>query len=525
MKCKNPILPGFYPDPSICRAGEDYYLVNSTFAYFPGIPIFHSKNLVQWEQIGNVLDRESQLALKGCGHSEGIYAPTIRYHQGRFYVITTNVSGGGNFLVTAKDPAGPWSEPYYLGEEAQGIDPSLFFDVDGSCYYVGQRARSGGGSYYGDCEIWLRRLNLDTMKLEGEETVLAYGYAKRAIWPEGPHLYQKDGYYYLLHAEGGTAQHHCEMVARSRSLRGPYEYGRMNPILTHRHLGQDYPVTCVGHADLVEDGRGNWYLVTLASRPTQGHTLLGRETYLARVSWEEDWPVVNPGVGHLEEQVEIPGDTSDLQQVSHMDSQGKLWLPAIGPFSAGKLPPSILTLRGRDEENISVTQREGVLRLHMKKETLKEQAVPAYAAVRQQNKCFRTETKLELCFESGGDCAGLALVQSNEANLRMECFRKGQKIGLRVVICQKGSDVTLAETEGKTAAFVWMKLEVRELEAFCYWKQREEEPWQQVAERISLRPLSTESVGGFVGCTVGMYASANGWESSGYADFHSFCAV
>ncbi|OYP34205.1 glycoside hydrolase 43 family protein, partial [Lachnotalea glycerini] len=140
----NPILSGFYPDPSICRVGDDFYLVNSSFAYFPGVPIFHSKDMAHWEQIGNILDRNSQLPLKGCGHSQGIFAPTIRYFNGTFYMITTNVSGGGNFIVTTKNPKGPWSEPYFLGEDATGIDPSLFFDEDGSCYYVGTRPNPKG---------------------------------------------------------------------------------------------------------------------------------------------------------------------------------------------------------------------------------------------------------------------------------------------------------------------------------------------------------------------------------------------
>ena len=148
LRAKNPILPGFRPDPSICRVGEDYYIVNSSFAYFPGVPIYHSRDLVHWEQIGNVLTRESQLPLAGCGHSQGIFAPTIRYHAGMFYMITTNISGGGNFIVTSKRPEGPWSEPYFLGTAAEGIDPSLFFDEqeDGSCrcYYVGTRPNQKG---------------------------------------------------------------------------------------------------------------------------------------------------------------------------------------------------------------------------------------------------------------------------------------------------------------------------------------------------------------------------------------------
>ena len=179
----NPILPGFYPDPSICAVGRDFYLVNSTFAYFPGVPIFHSRDLAHWRQIGNVLTRPSQLPLDGCRHSRGIYAPTLRYHDGTFYLITTNISGGGNFIVTAQDPAGPWSEPYWLGDVAQGIDPSLLFDDDGRCYYVGNRPNPAGEQYGGDWEIWAQELDLTTMRLTGESHALWKGALRDVIWP------------------------------------------------------------------------------------------------------------------------------------------------------------------------------------------------------------------------------------------------------------------------------------------------------------------------------------------------------
>lgn len=310
-KYKNPVLRGFYPDPSICRVGDTFYMVNSTFAYFPGVPVFFSKNLGDWKQIGNVLDRKSQLPLENCGHSEGIYAPSIRYSGGKYYLITTNVGAGGNFVVAAEHPEGPWSEPHYLGEEAKGIDPSLFFDEDGTCWYIGQRQNSRGSAYFGDCEIWIRRMNTEKFVLEGEEYVVLYGFQKKSVWPEGPHLYKKDGYYYILHAEGGTEENHCVVAARSRKVTGPYEYCPFNPILTHRHLGKKAAVTCVGHGDLVDDGHGNWYMVVLGCRPQNGYTLLGRETFLARVEWENDWPVVNPGVGMLEELLEIPGESEN----------------------------------------------------------------------------------------------------------------------------------------------------------------------------------------------------------------------
>ena len=251
--------------------------------------------------------------LAGCGHSQGIYAPTIRYHGGTFYVITTNVSGGGNFYVTAEDPAGPWSDPVWLGDDAPGIDPSLFFDEDGACYYVGTRPNPEGVRYNGDWEIWVQRLDLEQGRLTGESVKIWKGAMNGVIWPEGPHLYRKDGYYYLMIAEGGTGPDHSVTVARSREIFGPYEGNPDNPILTHRHLGRNYPVTYVGHGDLAEDAAGNWYMVMLASRPQQGYTMMGRETFLARVVWEDGWPVVNPGIGKLEEQVAVPLEESRFE--------------------------------------------------------------------------------------------------------------------------------------------------------------------------------------------------------------------
>ena len=300
----NPILPGFYPDPSICAVGEDFYLVNSTFSYFPGLPVMHSRDLAHWEQIGNVMERESQMCLAGCGHSQGLFAPTIRYHQGVFYVVCTNVSHGGNFVVTAKDPAGPWSDPHFL-EGADGIDPSLFFDDDGRCYYIGTHPNPQGCRYDGDYYIWIQELDLERFVLTGEPRNVWNGAMRDIVWPEGPHLYKKDGWYYLMNAEGGTGPEHAVTVCRSRNLYGPYENNFCNPILTHRHLGQEYPIKYVGHADLVETSGGEWYMVMLAVRPLEGYTTMGRETFLAKVVWEKGWPVVNPGVGMLTDQVQI----------------------------------------------------------------------------------------------------------------------------------------------------------------------------------------------------------------------------
>ena len=301
---KNPILPGFYPDPSICAVGGDYYLINSTFAYFPGPPVLHSRDLAHWEQIGNAMDRQEQLPLKNAGHSRGLFAPSIRYHKGTYYVVCTNVSFGGNYIITASSPAGPWSDPIYL-EGADGIDPSLFFDDDGKCYYIGTHPNPEGCRYDGDYFIWIQELDLKQMKLTGEAHNVWNGALRGVHWPEGPHLYKKDGYYYILHAEGGTGPEDGGSVCRSRELFGPYENNYCNPILTHRHLGRNYPIRYVGHGDLFETPKGEWYMVMLAVRPLEGNTTMGRETFLAKVVWENDWPVVNPGVGMLTDEVEI----------------------------------------------------------------------------------------------------------------------------------------------------------------------------------------------------------------------------
>lgn len=581
MLCSNPIIPGFAPDPSLCRVGEDYYLVNSTFAYFPGVPVFHSRDLAHWEQIGNVLERSSQIPLAGCGHSEGIFAPTIRFHGDTFYMITTNLTGGGNFLVTAQDPAGPWSEPHYLGDAARGIDPSLFFDADGSCYYIGQRENPAGGEYFGDCEIWIRRLDLDTMQLTGREATVLRGFQRRAVWAEGPHLYYKDGYYYILHAESGTEFWHCVAVARSRSIFGPYEYCPSNPILTHRHLGMNYPVTCVGHGDLVEDGRGNWYMAVLACRPEQGYTLMGRETFLAKVVWENGWPVVNPGVGRLEEYVELPapgdcGVGQDLEpQTPGACGAEKIQDPGRRfpgcrcetrddlraeryDFTGDTLPPQFLMLRNPEAGTASLGERTGFLRLRMRPETLRDLASPAYVGVRQRDREYEAETTLQPVFCDEGDCAGMAIVQSNENHIRLECFQadhdpegsiqeaggrtasgqaghqansgqeerqmasapEGQR-WIRLVACRKGTDTVLAvDRIASDDPEIRLRISVHGLSADFY--QWTGEGWKPLASGVDLRFLSTEESGGFVGCTVGMYASANGGVNGGFADFAGF---
>lgn len=278
---KNPILSGFHPDPSICRVGDDFYLVNSSFEFFPGVPIFHSRDLINWKQIGHCLTRNSQLPLEKAGISQGIYAPTIRYNDGTFYMITTNISDKGNFIVHTKDPAGEWSEPVWL--EQKGIDPSLYFE-NGRCYLTSNP----------DNMIYLYEIDLKTGKQLSESKALWAGTGGR--YPESPHIYKKDNWYYLLISEGGTEYGHKVTIARSRNIDGPYDSNPANPILTHANLNaQTNPIQGTGHGDLVQAGDGSWWMVCLGFRPQSGlHHMLGRETFLAPVRWDKDaWPVVN----------------------------------------------------------------------------------------------------------------------------------------------------------------------------------------------------------------------------------------
>lgn len=313
MKYKNPIIRGFNPDPSICRVGDDFYLVTSTFEFFPGVPIYHSKNLVNWELINYCLTSNTQLPLENAEMSGGIYAPTIRYKDGVFFMTTTNVSTGGNFIVHTSDIYGKWSEPHYVDQG--GIDPSLFWDDDGTCYFV-----SNGLDKNDKVSIYLCTLDPFTGKKHTETTLISYGCGGR--YPEAPHIYKLNGYYYLMLAEGGTEYGHMETMQRSKNIYGPYEACPHNPILSHRDTPG--PIQATGHADIVEDQNGNWWLVCLAIRPIKNMQLhhIGRESFLAPLIWnEEGWPVVgNNGTIDFEMEGPLPGPAPTPVSIDFCDS-------------------------------------------------------------------------------------------------------------------------------------------------------------------------------------------------------------
>ena len=513
-KGMNPILPGFYPDPSICRVNDDYYLVTSTFAYFPGVPIFHSRDLVHWNQIGNILERKEQLPLVNAETSEGIFAPTLRCHDGTFYMITTNVTPTNdinNFIVTATDPAGPWSDPYPL--DSAGIDPSLFFDDDGKCYYCGTQNRREGSRYFGDNEIYIQELDLNTMKLVGESYPAWHGALRGVEWPEGPHIYKKDGYYYLLISEAGTGHNHAVSIARSKSLTEPFTGHKANPIFTHRHLGYHYPIVNVGHPDIVETQNGEWWMVCLASRPRGGYYRnLGRETYLVPFIWEDGWPVINPGKGILEDTFPMP----------NLPAHEAKEIPAKEDFDTDTLPLHFMYLRNPKEENYSLTNRPGYLEMKLDADTLSTKGTPSYVCQRQLSFDFTAETKLSFSPAVENEQAGIAIYQSQSFNYQLLAGKKGDATVLSLVKTER-DEVTVLKEEILDALYPDLTLRITENEqdlTFAYSVDGKSE--KILADKVDARILSTDVAGGFVGNTIGLYATSNGEESSTVAAFDYF---
>lgn len=388
-KYKNPIIKGFNPDPSICRVGDDYYLVTSTFEFFPGVPIYHSKNLVDWKLINYCLTRDSQLNLRGCRSSGGIWAPTIRYHDGIFYMITTNVTDKGNFIVYTRDIEGEWSEPQWI--DHKGIDPSLFFDDDGKVYFCGTHIDSGRQG------IALFEINPLTGEKLSETVTISYG--NGGTYPEAPHLYKINGYYYLMLAEGGTEYGHMVTIFRSKSPYGPYESCPRNPILSHKdYMGS--PIQATGHADIVEDQNGNWWLVCLGIRPLPGKLLhnLGRETFLTPMKWDDNgWPVVGDnGRIALEMEGDLPGPD--------IDSNGSVNF--VDNFDTDFLNLEWNFVRNPKYENYSLTERKGHLKITAGKERLND-SEPTFIGIRQKEFELCVKTKLLLDFTEEGQKAGL----------------------------------------------------------------------------------------------------------------------
>lgn len=493
---RNPVIPGYHPDPSICRVGDDYYLVNSSFEYFPGVPLYHSRDLVNWTLVGNVLDRESQLPLKGASSWLGIYAPTLRYHDGTYYMITTNVGNGGNFMVTATNPRGPWSEPLWL--EQQGIDPSLWFE-DGKCYMVSNP----------DNTIMLCQIDPATGRQLTPSKPLWRGTGGR--YPEGPHIYKKDGWYYLLISEGGTELAHGLTIARSRRIEGPYEANPDNPLLTHCSMaGQASQIQGTGHGDFVEASDGSWWVVFLAYRNFGGsYHHLGRETYLAPVEWKTgQWPVVNGGQ---------PVDT--LMSLRPLGAVQRPRERQLHTDLSQPLGPEWVYIQNPVTERY---QRSGEgLRLVCSPGSLTANDRPTFVGRRQESAAIVVETTVDLRHAQPGCEAGLTVYQIHTGHAEICLCPTGAKTEVVVKCRLMGVDAVLgkAEITGRNA-----RLRVSSDGAtYRFGYVADGQPYRELG-RIDCPLLSTEVVGGFTGAVLGLYATASEARvaDGSYASFGTF---
>ncbi|MDT0643573.1 glycoside hydrolase family 43 protein [Zunongwangia sp. F363] len=519
---QNPILAGWYPDPAITDDGNgNYYMVHSTFAFFPGIPVFHSTDLVNWEPIGNVISRPEQLDLEGFGVSRAIFAPDISYDNGTFYVTCTVVDGKGNFVVTAKDPAGPWSDPVYL-PEVKGIDPGLFFDENQTYLVYNSDAPNNEPQYSGHRTIRMVEFDKEKLQVTSGNRILVNGgvdISKKPVWAEGPRIYKENGYYYLMTAEGGTAVNHSEMIYRTKDIDSDLIPYKENPILTQRHLdpNREKPITSAGHADLVQTQNGDWYGVFLAVRPYEDdYYNTGRETFMAPVKWVNEWPVFDLGGENIKYQYPLPEGT-------HLNKNN---FPLNGNFSFRKefdkdsLGLSWLFLR--TPKNRWYSFNNGALKLKTRPETIEGTSNPTFIGHRQQHLTGEASISLDFKPVSKNESAGIVAFQ-NESHYYY--LNKSMENGKSVVELLQGTEdgnKVLAKTEiANTVSPLLLKIEFNKDKYNFYYASAPDE-WKILKKDIDAKYLSTKTAGGFVGVTLAMYTTSNGEKSDNSASFNWF---
>ena len=421
MKYTNPIIRGFNPDPSICRVGEDYYLVTSSFEYFPGIPIYHSRDLVNWTQIGNCVSRPEQLPLEEAKSSGGVWAPTIRYSGGRFY-ITATFDGKGNFIISSDDPAHGWSDAVWT--EFSGIDPSMFFE-NGKMYYCANDAGERN-HLYGYEGISLAEMNPDTGEIIGEIKRIWHG--NGGGWLEAPHIYHIGDYYYIIAAEGGTGWGHNVIVGRSADIWGPYENCPQNPILTNRN-DCSKNVSCSGHADIVDDTDGNLWAVHLATREQCGFSALGRETFLMPAAVKAGWITIGED------------KKSHLTVQTSANVQQQRISKTIADFSNG-LGAEWLHRRIPDLSRYKVS--DGFLKIKPSKVKLSDSfGSPSFAAVRPIDIRYITEIEFEFEPQQDGDMAGAVIYLDENHYYRM--YKKLESGGCFIIFEKRAEDINVIE--------------------------------------------------------------------------------
>lgn len=527
---KNPVLKGFHPDPSICRVNDDYYMAVSTFEWFPGVQIFHSKDLVNWRLVSQPLNRKSQLNMIGNPDSGGVWAPCLSYADGQFWLIYSDVKvvegdvfkDVTNYLVTCDRIDGDWSDPIYMNQS--GFDPSLFHDDDDKKYFVNMvwDFRPQNHRFYG---IVIQEYSHEEQRLVGEKRIIYTGTDLGLT--EAPHLYKKGDYYYLLVAEGGTKYEHAVTVARSKTLTGDFETHPNNPILTSWADPRN-PLQKAGHASFVETPTGEWYLAHLTSRPikpskiklleNRGYCPLGRETAIQKMYWENDWPyVVNGPFPSLE--VEAP----DVEEVKWEQNY-----PIKDDFDSDILNPNFQTLRMPFTSDIgSLTERAGFLRLYGN-ESMHSLFKQSLVARRWQSLDFEAETYMEFNSETFQQLAGLICYYNtrNWVSLHQTRNEDGQQV-LTILECDQHvvtspimEDIVIPET----IKGIYLKVVVLDL-VYYFEYSYEGQDWQRIPHQFDSWKLSDDyanlGAGAFTGAFVGVHCMDVSGEKQA-ADFDYF---
>lgn len=509
----SPILQGCYPDPSITRKGDDFYLVNSSFAMFPGVPIFHSKDLVNWKQIGHVLDRPSQLKVEKAGFSEGIYAPDIKYNKynDTFYMLTTQIASGiGNMVVKTKDPMKGWGEVKKLNFD--GIDPSIFFDDNGKAYVYHNDAPDKGKELYSGhrvIKVWEYDLEKDQV-ISGTDKIVVDGgvdLSQKPIWIEGPHLYKKDGVYYLMCAEGGTGDWHSEVIFKSNSPLGPFIPAANNPILTQRHFPRDRAnmVDWAGHADLVEGKDGKYYGVFLGVRPNEKKRVnTGRETFMLPVDWSGSYPVFENGLVPMNAKIPMPKGVENKTGIDGFIPNGNFIFEDA--LTDKNLDFRWIAMRSARENFVSVSKKG--TKIGAFATNIKAKAPISALFQRQQHASFDMNVTLDYKPKSTKELAGLTCYQSENSNYVFGVTKKDKNFYIVLDRTEKGRSTLLYSQKIELNQVIKLKISV-ESDAYQFSYSLDGANYQNLGEPVSGDILSTNVAGGFTGALIGLYSTAS----------------
>lgn len=509
----SPILQGCYPDPSITRKGDNYFLVNSSFSMFPGVPIFTSKDLVNWKQVGHVLDRPSQLKVEKSGVSQGIYAPDIKYnkHNDTFYMITTQIASGiGNMVVKTKDPAKGWSEVQKLNFD--GIDPSIFFDDDGKAYIVHNDAPPKGTEQYNGhrvIKMWDYDLEKDQV-VAGSDKIIVNGgvdLSQKPIWIEGPHLYKKNGKYFLMCAEGGTGGNHSEVIFMSDAPKGPFVPAQNNPILTQRYFPKDRKdkVDWAGHADLVETPDGNYFGVFLAIRPNEkGRVNHGRETFILPVDWSGKYPVFKNGLVPMKPKLKLPEGVKNQTGQNGFFPNGNFTF--TDKLTDKNLDLRWIAMRG-PRENFITTAKNGV-KVNPFETNIKALAPVSALFHRLQHEDFETSVTLNYKPKSEKELAGITCYQSERFNYVFGITKKDKDFYIVLERTEKGESKLIASEKIALSKIVKLQV-VGEKDDLSFNYSLDGKNFRNLGGPVSGDILSTDVAGGFTGSLIGLYSTSS----------------